>query len=742
MACTTRQQDYIWLIGFMIDELPGTRLPSWAEVLQRYFKLHRDEKLEVKTAVATVVHEAMRIWEKARIPTAEERNIISKLERKVEQYRSILKGKSRQSTPQIKKEEEFQASLNDLFDIAHVEALELIKIPEDREFLQAQREPGRRGFMVGVDKVLAAKEERALHRCELLAERVKRSAEEQAELEETVELLSSAQSTSEDTDQDGAVAATSAPKKSCRIKNIITPELAGALDRTKVSDRSAVHILSATASALGHDPSDLAINRSSIRRSRRIQRKAIADEIQASYTNNTGLVIHWDGKLLPDDGKQKVDRLPVIVTDPRGTAKLLGVPKLPSGTGQATATAVMQCLEDWQLSEKVVGMSFDTTSSNTGSALGACTLLQQKLGRPLFYFACRHHILELVAEAAFATCCGPSSGPDIAIFKRFQSKWHLIDQSKFEPMLPADLDPLVGDAFVSCKEQVVLFCIEKLASVQPRDDYRELLELTIILFGECPPRGIRFMQPGAFHRARWMARMIYAIKIYLFRDQFKLTAAEGRGLKRFTTFVVTMYIRAWFSAPSAIHAPSGDLAFLKGLLSYPDSEIAKATSRKFANHLWYLSEDLAGLALFDETVEVNIKQLIVSAFKQDGQDNPLPRTQVDLTAKEIISTKTVADFVTSASLRIFEAFNITMDFLDKDPSEWENSPSFQSSQKVMCGIATVNDFAERGVALIQEYNQVLTKDEQQRQYLLQVVEQHRRQFPNVNKTAQTATSQD
>jgi len=64
-------------------------------------------------------------------------------------------------------------------------------------------------------------------------------------------------------------------------------------------------------------------------------------------------------------------------------------------------------------------MSFDTTSSNTGSALGVCELL----GRPFVHLACRHHVLELVAEAAFATSFGPSTGPDIAIFKRFQSSW-------------------------------------------------------------------------------------------------------------------------------------------------------------------------------------------------------------------------------------------------------------------------------------------------------------------------------
>ena len=160
---------------------------------------------------------------------------------------------------------------------------------------------------------------------------------------------------------------------------------------------------------------------------------------------------------MPDNGVEKVNRLPVIVSDPQGTTKLLGVPKLPAGTREVTASAVLHCLREWQLQEKVVGMSFDTTCSNTGSALGACTILQQKLGRPLFHFACRHHVLELVAEAAFATCFCPSSGPEIAMFKRFQSNWKDIDQSKFKPMMPDELDPAVLDIFSISKEHFVFF---------------------------------------------------------------------------------------------------------------------------------------------------------------------------------------------------------------------------------------------------------------------------------------------
>ena len=73
----------------------------------------------------------------------------------------------------------------------------------------------------------------------------------------------------------------------------------------------------------------------------------LAENIHKSYVGNTGLIVHWDGKLLPDNGVEKVDRLPVIVSDSQGTAKLLSVPKLPAGTREATASAVLHCLREW-----------------------------------------------------------------------------------------------------------------------------------------------------------------------------------------------------------------------------------------------------------------------------------------------------------------------------------------------------------------------------------------------------------
>jgi len=59
------------------------------------------------------------------------------------------------------RENSFISSLDDLFDVAHADSLDMMTIGEDKDFLIAQREKGRRGLMAGLDFKNAAKEERA-----------------------------------------------------------------------------------------------------------------------------------------------------------------------------------------------------------------------------------------------------------------------------------------------------------------------------------------------------------------------------------------------------------------------------------------------------------------------------------------------------------------------------------------------------------------------------------------------------
>ena len=101
--------------------------------------------------------------------------------------------------------------------------------------------------------------------------------------------------------------------------------------------------------------------------------------IKKAFDVEGPLTAHWDGKILPAlTGNENTDRLAVIVSGD-GAMKLLGVPKIPSGTGEAQATAVLQLIDDWHLKDRIQFMCFDTTASNTGIKAGSCILLQQKL---------------------------------------------------------------------------------------------------------------------------------------------------------------------------------------------------------------------------------------------------------------------------------------------------------------------------------------------------------------------------
>ena len=50
------------------------------------------------------------------------------------------------------------------------------------------------------------------------------------------------------------------------------------------------------------------------------------------------------------------------------------------------------------------------------------------------------------------------------------------------------------------------------------------------------------MALGAIHHPRRIAKALYALKIYLFRDQFRLTSHETRGVRDFCVFVVRLYV--------------------------------------------------------------------------------------------------------------------------------------------------------------------------------------------------------
>ena len=117
-------------------------------------------------------------------------------------------------------------------------------------------------------------------------------------------------------------------------------------------------------------------------------------EIKASFDPAVPLVLHWDGKIKEDftgSGRHQVDRLPILVSG-QNVVKLLSVPKLHDGTALTMAHAVVDSTDEWGLRNRIKGLCFDTTASNTCGKGGMYISLENEIGSELLNLACRHHI--------------------------------------------------------------------------------------------------------------------------------------------------------------------------------------------------------------------------------------------------------------------------------------------------------------------------------------------------------------
>jgi hypothetical protein len=227
----------------------------------------------------------------------------------------------------------------------------------------------------------------------------------------------------------------------------------------------------------------------------------------------------------------------------------------------------------------------------------------------------------------------------------------------------------------------------------------------------------------------------------MFRGHFQLTKTEEKGLQDLCVFAASVYLKAWIMAPLAASAPYSDFQLLKSLLGYYtiNPAISKATSLKFSNHLWYLSPELVCLAFFDSSVPSATKRLMVSAIRRKETDMELlepaekdhtKRITVDLPS---FMEKKFEDFVSEKSMTLFELMELPSAFLSVDPDLWEEQEDYQKAAETVRAMSVVNDHAERGVALAQELIGLITKDESQLQFLLQVVQQHRKAYPDSKK---------
>lgn len=150
----------IYLIGHQKKQITGSKLPSKLDCLRVLFYNLRTQKLNLVKSARIVIKECSIFWEKARIPVMRSTNAENKLVTLYNEWKQLSKNKFKDFDNLKQKRESWKDSLDDLFDMAHADALNLIKIEEDKQFLIQQRLKGRQGCMIGIDVNLKKSEEK------------------------------------------------------------------------------------------------------------------------------------------------------------------------------------------------------------------------------------------------------------------------------------------------------------------------------------------------------------------------------------------------------------------------------------------------------------------------------------------------------------------------------------------------------------------------------------------------------
>ncbi|KAG0715569.1 hypothetical protein GWK47_011670 [Chionoecetes opilio] len=446
------------------------------------------------------------------------------------------------------------------------------------------------------------------------------------------------------------------------------------------------------------DIGSMAVSKSTVHRARIAGREQAAEKIVELRNQEIPerLVLHWDRKLLPSLSGDTEDRIAVLLTGEDDAEFLLGVPASSDSTGRNVG---VKEVDEAGVKDKIIAFCFNTTASNTGMVQGACIRIEQELGRSLLWLACRHHVHEVILKDVFEASLGSSSGPVVGIFKRLRDRWSFVDSSQRETVETSeDLVEFFAthDTASKLKDDALAFLKEALMSKNhPREDYEELLRLSyLFLGGEGPAKPFR--RPGALHQARWMAKAIYCLKLQMLKSQLSLTGREKAGVERVALFVALI------------------------LKTHPDQTVAKAAEQALRRHLWYVSEENAGLAFFDSRIDVEEKKQMVKALDKPASKKELER----LEGKKMTTSSSLSSFVTSKTRSFFQKLDADEGFLAKDPALWEEDDRFKDARKRALGLRAVNDAAERGIALVQRYPGS-TKSAAQEKYLLQLVHHHR-----------------
>lgn len=190
-----------------------------------------------------------------------------------------------------------------------------------------------------------------------------------------------------------------------------------------------------------------------------------------------------------------------------------------------------------------------------------------------------------------------------------------------------------------------------------------------------------------------------------------------------------------------MNAPWNDLALYKDILKYKEvnSTISSSAQKAFKRHFWYLTAEMVTLSLFSDIVPSEELRYLADCLLavQATQENVTPTHRYGRGLgkpkfPDVSLTTRLGDLVNEDSWFLFGLLQLDRSFLEENVENWKELPTFANDKKKIGAITVINDCAERGVKLSSDFLAASTT-EKHYQNVLQVVEQDRKNKPNLRK---------
>ena len=231
-------------------------------------------------------------------------------------------------------------------------------------------------------------------------------------------------------------------------------------------------------------------------------------------------------------------------------------------------------------------------------------------------------------------------------------------------------------------------------------------------------KAFTFKSPGAFHHARWMAKVIYTLKIALFQKQLAKIGFESLDvldkITSLASFLALFYVKSWCNASLTTDAPVNDLELWnqfetikksdpRTIKSFPSlySQFANSAQEKLERHLWYLAERHVVFSLFSEKTSMVEKTEMwrkLKSFKDKENEGTVGEGIVKM--PNLTSATHLKDLIGADSHTLLKLLPGVSNFIEEHPKSWSQHEDYAKVKVIIQNLPAVKDAAERTLALV------------------------------------------